>query len=193
MEDGMNDKYTMVPSAPWRNDPRYAIVHHSGGNDIPIETVDRIHREERGWLGVAYQYWIRRDGTVEIGRHEGQVGSHAGPDFNARSIGICLTGNFQNDYPTDNQLDALLELLRDLTNRYPITPERILGHRDVRATKCPGNVLYEQLPDFRHVLTIDKPDSVSRDSYKIEALSVIERIEGDLAKLRATLTGDTDG
>jgi N-acetylmuramoyl-L-alanine amidase len=87
-------------------------------------------------MGIGYQFVIRANGVVERGRAEWSIGSHSGPQGNGDSIGVCLTGNFENSEPTEAQLTALVELIRYLRNKYGNLS--VIGHKDVVATACPG-------------------------------------------------------
>lgn len=63
------------------------------------------------------------------------VGQWAGEtDINSRSIGIELANpgheHGYRDFPVA-QIDALIELARDILARHPIPPHRVLGHSDV--------------------------------------------------------------
>lgn len=104
--------------------------------------IDKWHRS-KGWACIGYHYVIKRDGTLEVGRKESQVGAHVA-DWNSVSLGICLIGGIDADDPTkaeDNYTDAqwvtLKKLLKDLKTRYP--KAKIQGHRDFPkvAKACP--------------------------------------------------------
>lgn len=119
------------------------VVHCSatrGSQDIGRAEIDRWHRE-RGFSGVGYHYIIRRDGQLELGRPEAQIGAHAA-GHNARSIGICLVGGLNEQLRATNnftreQWDTLTRVLEDVRTRYPAA--RILGHRDLPNVRkdCP--------------------------------------------------------
>ncbi|HBL43912.1 MAG TPA: N-acetylmuramoyl-L-alanine amidase, partial [Planctomycetaceae bacterium] len=53
-------------------------------------------------------------------------------------IGICLVGNFENEPPSDAQLAAVKKLVGVLKAEYNISSDHVQGHRDVKATACPG-------------------------------------------------------
>jgi N-acetylmuramoyl-L-alanine amidase len=104
--------------------------------------IDKWHRS-KGWACIGYHYVIKRDGTLEVGRKESQVGAHVA-DWNSVSLGICLIGGIDADDHTkaeDNYTDAqwvtLKKLLKDLKTRYP--KAKIQGHRDFPkvAKACP--------------------------------------------------------
>ena len=104
--------------------------------------IDKWHRS-KGWACIGYHYVIKRDGTLEEGRRESQIGAHVA-DWNAVSLGICLIGGIDADDHTkaeDNYTDAqwvtLKKLLKELKVRYP--KAKIQGHRDFPkvAKACP--------------------------------------------------------
>ena len=102
--------------------------------------IDTWHRE-RGWkLGIGYHYVVRRDGTIEPGRPEEQIGAHC-LNHNAHSIGICYEGGLDirgqpADTRTAEQKQAMRQLLEELHGRYPRA--LIVGHHDLNPGKpCP--------------------------------------------------------
>lgn len=100
--------------------------------DIGVAEIDRWHRQ-RGFETVGYHYVIRRDGTLQRGRRESEIGAHV-KGHNSRSIGICLVGGVNADKRPENnftalQFDTLRRLLAVLKKRY--SQARILGHRDL--------------------------------------------------------------
>ncbi len=127
------------------------VLHHTGGcvgEDPDAARIDAIHRE-LGWVGVGYHYLIRKDGTVEKGRPVPAVGAHA-EGANARSVGVALCGNFCGEEPTAAQIESCAMLLAVLGAAFdvPLDAEHIVGHRDLDATDCPGDALYEQIPEL---------------------------------------------
>ena len=134
---------------------RSIVLHQSGTAAGNARRFDRLHRA-RGWDGLGYHFVITNghggpDGAVEVGERwwEQKHGAHAGalpvralPEarnlYNELGIGICLVENFQRRPPTSRQIHALARLLRGLQTEFRIPPERVLGHREVRRTACPG-------------------------------------------------------
>ena len=45
--------------------------------DIGYDEIRKWHVEDNGWDDVGYHYIIKRDGTLQTGRDESMVGSHA--------------------------------------------------------------------------------------------------------------------
>ena len=104
--------------------------------------IDTWHRRDNHWkFGIGYHYVVRRDGSIEPGRPEWQVGAHC-LNHNAHSIGVCYEGGLDiRGQPTDTRTEAqktsLRTLLEELHKRYPRA--LIVGHRDLDPTKeCPG-------------------------------------------------------
>lgn len=101
--------------------------------------IDQWHKA-RGWKGIGYHYVIRRDGTIENGRPEHQIGAHC-QNHNRHSIGICYEGGLDargqpTDTRTPEQKAVLRALITDLHRSYPRAI--ILGHRDLNPGRaCP--------------------------------------------------------
>lgn len=133
------------------NKPEFIIVHHSATTQGSVKSFRRGHLA-RGFRDIGYHYVIGNgtqsgDGQIEKGRQEWDSGAHCpAKKMNFRSIGICLVGNFQKQKPTAKQLQSLERLCRQLMKKYNIPYHRVLGHREVMATACPGkNVNMKQL------------------------------------------------
>ena len=114
------------------------IVHCSDSPDdrvtVDAAEIDRWHRE-RGFAKIGYHYVIKRDGTVEPGRREAEVGAHVA-GHNSDSIGICLVGRSAFDL---RQLASLSKLLSFLVLKYKLTASDVYGHRDFDKGKtCPN-------------------------------------------------------
>lgn len=134
-----------------RTDTNLIVIHHVGeiDRDVSAEEIHEWHKGN-GWSGIGYHMVIRKDGTIERGRPEETVGSHA-YGFNAKSIGINIVGDFEQSTPTDAQIEAAARLIAYLSEKYNITPtnKTVVGHRDLMPTTCPGQNLYDLLQDLR--------------------------------------------
>ena len=90
------------------------------------------HRR-RGFNGIGYHFYIRKDGEVIRTRPLEKVGAHA-RGFNAHSIGICYEGGLNSrgkasDTRTPEQKRSMKELVLKLLVDYPGC--RVCGHRDL--------------------------------------------------------------
>lgn len=128
-----------------KNVPEYIIVHHTGGtNANPLadtshhtfKIVDEYHKS-LGWEMIGYHYFIEKDGALKAGRAENYHGAHT-IDYNQKSIGICLAGNFDITLPTQEQINTLKTLLTDIRNRYLIPLDKIVPHRKFANKTCYG-------------------------------------------------------
>lgn len=123
----------------------HIVIHYSAtyeDQNLTVKDIDKMHRD-RGWAGVGYHWVIRRDGVIERGRPEAQVGAHVGGQ-NTGKIGICCIGGLNRatgpnkgvDNRTPSQIQSLTTLIRECLERYP--GAKVVGHRDLAATQCPG-------------------------------------------------------
>jgi N-acetylmuramoyl-L-alanine amidase len=117
------------------------VVHCSDSDDsldFGFKDVDEWHRQ-RGWLspsGIScgYHYIIKRDGKIEAGRPESEVGSHC-QGANSDSIGICWIGRKQM---SNAQRKSLLKKLRDICDRHNIKIDKVYGHCEMESGKAQG-------------------------------------------------------
>jgi len=111
------------------------VVHCSATREDRVltpEDMEAIHRR-RGFRGIGYHYYIRKDGTVVSTRPIEVIGAHA-KGHNAHSIGVCYEGGLDTeghpkDTRTPEQRAALRllvsQLLKQFRNSY------VCGHRDL--------------------------------------------------------------
>lgn len=128
------------------------VIHHTGNptdDDLNAEEINTSHQAQ-GWTCIGYHYVIRKDGTIEEGRPHWTVGAHAYGDNN-HTIGIHVCGNFEIGEPTQAQIESLAMLLANICYDYglPITKDHVVAHRDLMATACCGENLYNQLQTVR--------------------------------------------
>ena len=124
------------------------VIHHTGDTDMDA-SAKQIHGWHlgNGWAGIGYHFVIRKDGTIERGRPEWAVGSHAYGE-NSHSLGIHVCGAFGSVQPTERQIESCAHLVAYWCEKYgiPIDREHIVGHREVNDdTSCPGDKLFAKL------------------------------------------------
>jgi len=152
------------------NIPKYLIIHHTASDrdKTTLADVDAWHklrwpdfRSDLLGYYVGYHYLIEANGQITQTREDYEEGAHT-IGYNQKSIGICLTGNFDLEEPSLLQLNALQPLLDRLKVQYNISSDKILGHCQVSATRCPGRRLlrwlniYKQLSLLQRVLELLK-------------------------------------
>ncbi len=156
---------------PWKG----IIIHHSATNVGDAISIGRYHKNVNGWDELGYHFIINNgnnshglpDGSVEVGRRwkVQKHGAHCRVDvnddnhWNEHYIGICLVGNFQNNYPSSAQYNSLNKLVQFLKTRYHIPTSKICGHGDIQGAKtsCPGR--HFSWTKFKRSLT----ETIARD------------------------------
>lgn len=125
-------------SRPLSQIDRY-IIHHSASTTHTAEDFARWHVDDRGWPGIGYHFVIEKDGTIKQTNYLTTRSYHTAGE-NTNGVGICLSGNFDIEQPTPQQLTALRSLLGYLRSSIGDFP--VYGHRDYKQTACPGANLY---------------------------------------------------
>lgn len=120
------------------------VIHHSATSaETTPEAIANWHvwgktAHKKEWPGIGYHLLVYADGTVyqvnDLATHSNQ----AGKDWNHRSIGVCLVGNFMKKPPPDAQLQAAHKVLEQAIDiiGHGVT---IKGHKEVGSTECPGD------------------------------------------------------
>ncbi|TCC64281.1 hypothetical protein E0H73_07665 [Kribbella pittospori] len=165
-----------------------AFVHHTADrNDYTRTQVAAMvrgmyayHVKSRGWCDLGYNFLVDRFGRVFEGRYGGAqlpvLGAHTG-SFNTNSFGIALIGNFEKAAPTQAMLEKTARVIAWKFDAYYRSPKStvvlagttllsISGHRDTKATACPGAQLYKQLPWLRHRVDVLMGGGVATPIYR---------------------------
>ena len=111
------------------------VVHCSATREDKSFTehdLDVCHRR-RGFNGVGYHFYIRKNGDIKSTRPLERIGAHS-RGFNRESIGICYEGGLDAhgcpaDTRTPEQRAALKLLVHQLLETFP--GSRVCGHRDL--------------------------------------------------------------
>ena len=130
--------------------PNTIVIHHALAPKCTAQDIHKWHLAN-GWKGIAYHYFIRKDGSIYRGRQENHEGGHLLGSENNNTIGISLEGCY-TDYISNGkvltektvpqaQLDALIWLVNDIKKRWTI--EAVKRHADYPSAKkegkdCPG-------------------------------------------------------
>jgi hypothetical protein len=144
-----------------------------------VRAICLYHRNHQGWNDIGYNFLVDKYGTLYEGRAGGidqaVIGAQA-QGYNAQTTGIASIGDHTSVEQTPEALNAIARLIRwklplhgaptsgyttlvsagGSSNRYPagarVRAQRVLGHRDTGATACPGDALYDQLPQLRSLV-----------------------------------------
>ena len=129
---------------------RYIVVHHTASDVGNLDYYRTIHMREHDWPDIAYHFVINNGSyNTSVGQiEESDLWKNRSPQYSTKitylnyfGIAIVLVGNFEEHPVPPLQREALLNLLVRLSDRYGIPPERIVGHREVWPTACPGKYL----------------------------------------------------
>lgn len=133
--------------------PEWIAIHCTATSpemtDVDARWVNRVHRR-KGWRGGGYHEVIPRptkDTPAQRQNHAGgfptrpitQPGAHVGGcgrEWNLKTLGISLAGGVDaqgvaedNFHP--DQIELLLEAIREYQELFNIPDERVIGHRDL--------------------------------------------------------------
>lgn len=141
-------------------------LHHTAGNHsgaAGVRSIQNFHMDIRGWSDIAYSYIVDRQ-TFEVfeGRGAGILGGHT---FGRNSIShaICVMGNFEISPVPQALVNRVAELVAHGHGNGWWPAMLTGGHRDVRATSCPGENLYVRIDEInrRAVDPGDEEDNVT--------------------------------
>jgi N-acetylmuramoyl-L-alanine amidase len=121
------------------------IVHHSAGKKSSTKDDIETGHKNLDYDEIGYHKVIGAKGVLYQGRSETKVGAHA-KGANTDSLGVCLTGNFENESPDLEQIDTLIRVLARWCKTYSLEETNIYGHCNApgatTATLCPGKTGY---------------------------------------------------
>lgn len=150
-----------LPTVKMRLPAGAVYVHHSvtQPSESPVrdmQTIEAIGMQRFGQFPYSYV----------VHPHDGEVlegcglrrGAHTS-QRNSNAFGICLVGNYDEQNPKVQQIQAVRDLIAWLTAEGHLSADApVLGHRDVFATACPGQRLYDVLDLIRHPWEETMPD-----------------------------------
>jgi hypothetical protein len=126
------------------------FIHHPAWENA---TPEQIHNDvltdpdKKTWSGFPYNEYLTKDLKVYIGRGD-YIGSQAA-NYNSRSYGICVQGNYDIEpAPPDYLIRLLAERVVEAQRRFP-NAKVVLPHSARYNTNCPGkNFPMGKLYDF---------------------------------------------
>ena len=145
------------PAGPYVSQaPVEVVLHHSWrpsraqyDGAATVRGIQRFHQRAQGWDDVGYHYLVGPDGVVFRGRPEDAVGAHCVP--NSGKLGICVVGDYDPDADelTEASWRSVRSLVLRIAGRYDLGPGNLTGHRDYSPKSCPGDLVYERMPELR--------------------------------------------
>lgn len=131
------------------------FIHHTvtpvtGDDAKDVRTVQSV-AFGRGFSDISYTFLVPPSGDVYEGRGWGKVGAHTA-GFNSSSYAISFIGNYENMDLNDKQVQAAQWIIAEGKRLGFLNKSvKVFGHRDVKATACPGRKAYARLGDIRSV------------------------------------------
>ena len=115
------------------------VVHHGGVANPPsgvaaVIAYERHHIQQRGWLGIAYNWLVDENGVIYEGRGWNRGGATKG--WNSRSVAVCYTGYGEFE-PSDKAKESIQSVIDATRNRYG-DHLWLKTHRQFKKTTCPG-------------------------------------------------------
>lgn len=115
---------------------KYLVINHTGGPaDLAIDKLAGYHRD-RGYPGLAYHYVIDGDGQIMQTNPWTDTVSDQG--YLGEGLNIAIAGKFDNDPPSDVQLQAAAQLCAWLLVELRLLPDAIKGVSEFVSTGSPG-------------------------------------------------------
>lgn len=156
-----------------------AIIHHaaSASDTGTLATIQGTART------VSYNYLITRGGEIWGLVPEGERAlSTANPGWDRRAINICMVNQTAAaPWPTsDATRESAAYLLADLNRRLgvPLNRTRVLGHREIRATLCPGAANIDQIVQRAAQLNAAPPQPPSGPTSKGQTMYLFRTTNG---------------
>lgn len=153
-----------------KHKPDTIVIHHAAYPNCSAQDVHRWHLA-RGWKGIAYHYFIRKDGTIYRGRQEHHKGGHLLSGENNGTLGICLEGNYDKEKEVpEAQMNALFWLCNDIETRWKIKAYK--RHADYKSAiaegkSCPG--IYFPWVQFLKEIDMIHYKAVIQEHIKLDA------------------------
>uniref|UniRef100_A0A8D0CH11 Peptidoglycan recognition protein 6 n=1 Tax=Scleropages formosus TaxID=113540 RepID=A0A8D0CH11_SCLFO len=159
--DSLRVYWTLRGDVPLTLPLSYMYIHHTYEPGEPcvsfeqcaaaMRSMQRYHQESNGWDDIGYSFVAGSDGYIYEGRGWYWQGAHTG-GYNSKGYGVAIIGDFTVRLPSQHTLNLVKdELPACAVSGGRLVPTYIVhGHRQMVATECPGNALYEEIGTWPH-------------------------------------------
>jgi hypothetical protein len=175
----------------------YIVIHHSESSfnakvsDLKagclrwMSDSEKKYYTDQGYC-CDYHKFIRNNGTVEFGQPLKYWTANCGiQEINVQSLAICCIGSLQTNNMPEKMFVSLVNEVKYWMKLYKIPREKVMLHRDIVATSCPG----DYFPEERFMVAIMPEVPVFKDvDPKRWSYAAIKRM-----KERHLISGDPDG
>jgi hypothetical protein len=163
-----------------------AVIHHTANTSDynttsesdtkpKVRAIQNYHMDVNGWCDIGYHFLVNKQGNIFSGRKDSGTfsiivrGAHDG--CNTDSFGFNLMGNYDSNAVTAAGKDALANIIaRRMPGGWNPTgtgttycngvTDKVIGHRQVLATACPGANLWAIVQEgagFENLIAAKRP------------------------------------
>ena len=145
-------------------------IHHTAGLQRPERTLaDKLRalqefsqtrsplgdgRIKEPWPDIPYHFYVDLEGQVAEMRDVGYAGDSNTAYDPAGHLLIVLEGNFESEFATAPQMEALRRLVVWAAAKWGVPASRIGDHNDFAQTACPGRRLEPLLPGVTQLVGV---------------------------------------
>ncbi len=156
--------------------PRYRfdsiIIHHTASMVDNYDSIRRYHTRKRHMKDAAYHLILSNGSAgVSLGELEatGRYGNLSysaatrSVKHNLTGLHLCVVGNYEeNEVPKDLGM-AIGNAVKELQKKFAISDDKVMFHRDVGQTKCPGRYFTKsKLSQWLEADSGKLPESIAR-------------------------------
>lgn len=135
--------------------------------------------------GISYNVLVFPSGRAYQGVSFNRRGAHT-DGRNSTTRSICFVGNFEEHQPTQAALETARSIYHSGKGSLWVEDAPLYGHRDLKATACPGRHVYAQLP-FLRTPPMEGILSMLSDNEQRELLSKVRDLHGQLHGLQVPM------
>lgn len=168
------------------------ITIHHGGEFFPedkdmikyLKNLQSWSRSEKKWIDIPYHFMIDIKGKIYETRPINYPGdTNTDYDVTGHAL-ICVVGNYEEQKINFDQLNALVNLVSFLKDKYNVDDRDIRGHKDyTNQTVCPGKNLYKYIEDGTIVRMIHEKKMIIKRRAKVKTgIEVLRERNFDLLK-----------
>ena len=154
---------------------------------VKVRGIQRFHKEDRKWADIAYNLLVCPHGYVFEGRGVGvRSAANGSTQTNDDWYAVCYLGGELDGF-TENGKAGFTYAVR-LLRRAGAGP-KVNGHRDHKATSCPGPSIYAwlQTADFSEEPTITARDREQYANKRARVRDLIKRLKASPVPRAAAL------
>jgi len=168
------------------------ITIHHGGEFFPedkdmiqyLKNLQSWSRSEKKWIDIPYHFMIDFKGNIYETRPINYPGD-TNTDYDVRGHAlICVVGNYEVQKVNQDQLNALVNLVSFLKDKFKVSENDIKGHKDyTNQTVCPGEDLYKYISDGTIVRLVNEKHLLVKTKAKVKTgIEVLRERNFDLLK-----------